>query len=661
MTDDYFSSDGGAQTSQSAGLYFTNLFAGSAINTKATTDADDWHQKSVFGANSPNETFTLTATDLDMLSALGWTINLKQQNFSASSGNWENPTNWANGYNPISPEDVVLGYTGAAAVTLSDDVTVNSISVVAGSSLLIDDGGLLTAANGTEVDPDDTDVLYSGNDGTITLVDDNSTLSVGGFFANIGSVEMEGFSTFSNSGIFDSIGALTLQGPGATAVFTGAVENSGSISVGVGAYLSLSGAVDNLGTITVGAQITDADGFGNLYLNGATTLNGGGEIDLGQLTISLSSDVVAPPGPGPINGHPVVNVTTGRIYGDDALVNDDAISGAGVISVGSLNNQADASINASIVGNSLWIQSSAISNEGELSAYAQTTLELGLLGVTTELSDSGQINIAAGAKLVIESSTSATGFGSINFNGAGGELTSADLGATGFFNDNAIVATASAQIGDAGLLSVNDLNLINDGSIVAENSGVKLTLNTGGNVIADPAGLLEAEDGAQLVIDSAVETGNPGIRPGGGAIKAAIIGPTGGTIEATSNGVVTIAASVSEGSGNSVPGQIVIDGGIVEFLTGSSDSVPIEFERRRRRAAGPLGRDRARRDRGGRRRRRVLGDGDFADRAPRSVRAASTSTPIRAPSTSPMSSTAARSPAMSPSPTPLRRAWSAFS
>ena len=168
-TTDYFSSDGGAQTSQDADLSFTNLFAGTVVNPDAETDADDWREDDVFGINNPGETFTLTSTDLDVMSALGWQINLKQQNFSASSGNWENPANWANGYNPISAEDVVIGYTNAAAATLSDDVTVNSISLVAGSSLLIDKGGSLTATNGTTVASDDTDVLYSGNDGPSPL------------------------------------------------------------------------------------------------------------------------------------------------------------------------------------------------------------------------------------------------------------------------------------------------------------------------------------------------------------------------------------------------------------------------------------------------------------------------------------------------------------
>ena len=249
---------------------------------------------------------------------------------------------------------------------------------------------------------------------------------------------IEGGATFSDSAGFDNIGALAIEGLGATANMTGAVDNSGSINVGVGASLSLSGVVQNTGTITIGAQFTNTATFGEVTLNGATTLDGGGAIGLGQITISFSSDIaVGPGGPGPVHGHPVANVSTGRIYGGDALVNDDAISGAGIISVGSLDNRASGSIGASIGGYSLLLQSSTISNEGELFADAQTTLELGLLSSTTELANSGQINIAAGADLVIEGNTSAAEFGSINFNGAGAALVSAGLGPTGFANQNA--------------------------------------------------------------------------------------------------------------------------------------------------------------------------------------------------------------------------------
>ena len=110
----------------------------------------------------------------------------------------------------------------------------------------------------------------------------------------------------------------------------------------------------------------------------------------------------------------------------------------------------------------------------------------------------------------------------INFNGAGAALTSDGLAPTSFTNDNAIIATASAQIGDESIKSVNDLMLIDHGAIIADGPGVTLTLNTGARTIADQGGLLEAENGAQLVLDSAVDTGVTGV----------LGGPNSGTIEA---------------------------------------------------------------------------------------------------------------------------------
>ena len=170
----YFSSDGGQQTSASAGLSFND--------DEIDGDPEDWRQQAVFGSNSPGETNTLVPTELDVMSALGWTVNLKQQVFTASAGNWENTSNWANGYNPIAAEDVALGNRDAAAVTLNADVTVNSISLNAVSSLLID-GGALVANDGTTINPADTSVVYSGNVGTITVADDG-LLTIGDYFNN---------------------------------------------------------------------------------------------------------------------------------------------------------------------------------------------------------------------------------------------------------------------------------------------------------------------------------------------------------------------------------------------------------------------------------------------------------------------------------------------
>ena len=57
---------------------------------------------------------TLTPTEVAVMNALGWKTSLQPQFFTASSGDWETFSNWNNGYNPISVEDVEIGYYAQA-------------------------------------------------------------------------------------------------------------------------------------------------------------------------------------------------------------------------------------------------------------------------------------------------------------------------------------------------------------------------------------------------------------------------------------------------------------------------------------------------------------------------------------------------------------------
>jgi len=532
-TADFFSSDGGVQTSAGANLAFTNQFDSPTNESDANADPDDWRQgDTVFGNPAiAGSTATLLPTELNVMSALGWTLSLKQQVFTASSGDWENPSNWIDGYNPISAEDAALG--NGAAATLSDTVTVNSISLGASSTLIVENGGSLIATNGTTANAADADIIYSGNDGTI--------------------------------------------------------------EVGVSASITLSGAVENLGTLALGAQVTNASGAGVLSLRGATTFFGGGAIDLGEIAVGVVADIAAAGGGGGGGGgHIVTDVTTGDISSQSALVNvDNTMSGAGIISAASFDNQARASAGASIASNALQIRSAEIANEGELFANSASTLTLGEDGASVALANSGQIDIAAGAHLsiagnltaalpatlpppvavdvAVAGSPTAAVSGSIELSGAGGALVSDDFGATTFTNAEAIVASASAQIGDAGLMPANDLTLVNTGSIVAEGSSAALTLNTGADNIVDRGGLIEAELGAQLTIDSGMQTGQ--FNPGG------VSPPPQSTIEAASGGVVDVDATIFDGAkfANNLNGRILVDGGTVDVAANVLLGVPVTF------------------------------------------------------------------------------------
>jgi hypothetical protein len=509
----FFSSNGGELTSQSAGLFFCNQFG--------PNDPDDWAQPGVFGTVNPGDTFTMVPTEFALMSALGWTS--QPQFFTASSGDWENSSNWNNGRAPFPAEDVEIGYYGlvGANATLSNgaNVTVDSITLNTHSSLTIEDGATLTATNGSAPNPADATGLAGGNEGTITVQD--------GFF-------------------------------------------------------EIGGTFENSGTLVIG----DGSGDGILRLIDNVTLDGGGAVNLGGISVGFSADVVKGPGPNPNPPPPVTFVGAGDITGARDLVNvDQTISGNGEISVAGLDNQANGKIGATIADYGLQIQfGSLLSNEGELFADAQATLFLDPTvagaGQTATLDNSGHIDLAAGADLEVTDNLTALGHGSIDFNGAGAALTSDGGDVTSFTNQSSIIATASAQIGDVGVKSVDDLTLINSGSIIAEGSGVTLTLATGANTIVGGGGLIEAETGAELTIDSPVKTATTqpilGGPPQPGSGNSPVIQST---IDAASGGVVNINAAIFDGAtgSNQVNGRILIDGGTVNVAAGVTIGVPVTF------------------------------------------------------------------------------------
>jgi hypothetical protein len=211
----------------------------------------------------------------------------------------------------------------------------------------------------------------------------------------------------------------------------------------------------------------------------------------------------------------------------------------------------------------------AASNEGVINVLADAALVMQSVNTGGgSLVNAGEINVAGDAGLQIADNFTFTGSGSINLEGVGAFIGSEGAKQQTLINESKILGEASQTFVGANSVNGDLMNLINRGTIEAFGIGSELTVTTGANVVEDAGGLLEASFSAQLVVDSVVATG---------ALSA---GAAGGTIEATDSGVVTIASSVSAGAGSpqgAAPGQIVINGGTVEFLAGSSDSIPIEF------------------------------------------------------------------------------------
>jgi len=253
----YFSSNGGATTSQSAGLSFNNQYSSPSTRVNKG-DPADWTQNAVFGSTGGGETLTLTQTELDVMEALGWNVSLPQEVFT-TSGNWETPTDWSDGFMPITPEDAFIGVLNAVTATLTSNVTVNSIGTNTISALEISDGAHLTATDGTVLNPADTFTWASGNLGAIEI-DVGSTLTIGNTFDNEGSTTV-GVILCSAGGN----GALDLNG---TVTLNGSSGSSGSGFVYLGQQSSTFQA-DSTGSIT-----------GGRLVNVNNTIVGGGTINL---------------------------------------------------------------------------------------------------------------------------------------------------------------------------------------------------------------------------------------------------------------------------------------------------------------------------------------------------------------------------------------------
>jgi hypothetical protein len=328
--------------------------------------------------------------------------------------------------------------------------------------------------------------------------------------------------------------------------------NAGTIDVDVGSQLTIGNTFQNSGAVNIGDMLDANGGNGALSLNGAVTLDGGGSVNVGEESSQFQAFST-----GSINGGGLTNV-------------DNTISGGGSILLGSFDNQSGGTVEATQPeGFSLQIGASSFSNEGTMTAQDRATLDLGQDGAYETLANSGTIDLQGEGALAISGNLAVTGGGNIAVNR--GDITSDARGADTLTNlSNIEEDLGSGQIGDVGVFNVNDLTFNNSGTVSVIGSGNTLTVNTGGNVIGDGNGTMEAANGANLVIDSNINTGVLFI-PGHPE--------SGGTIEAAPGGVVTVAGAVTGQVSNffSRPGQVLINGGTFDLLAGASDTDPINF------------------------------------------------------------------------------------
>jgi hypothetical protein len=581
-------------------------------------DTADWVQNNVFGSTGDGETLALTQTELEVMQALGWNLSLKQD-VATTSGSWETPTDWSTGSMPIEAQDV---YISAAAVSLDSNVIVNSIATAAGSALEIGDSTAttLTAVDGTTLNGKDSSFTATGNLGEI-LVYTGSTLQLGYVdesFDNAGTLTVG--KGAGGTGYLDIAGEIDLSGggtlnlgqTGSTGDILNAPTTTGDSLININNTISGSGLIelgetfDNQAAGLVNVESALQISAGTFTNEGGITVEAGARLDLGQdgTTQSLQesgSIAVLANSDLQISGNYTAS-GSGAIYlkGAGAEITSDGTAAtfvnAGIIEADNTTLIGDANLSftnsgslaVSLAGNVLTIDTGANSvvNTGTLSAVNGGTLaiasnltnqatvtaggisgtetttgtvELGLDGGTVSAANTGAIAVYADSDLAIRGNYTVSGSGDIALKGAGANITSDGLAPATFTNTSTIEALASGQIGDAGILSSNDLTFVNQGSVFALGSDVTLTLNTGANAINDAGGFIDAEDSATVFIDSNISTG------------------AGGTIEADSGSELAIYGKLS-GDGTlaaNTGALVVIDGGgsFAGAITGSSEVV----------------------------------------------------------------------------------------
>ena len=449
---------------------------------------------------------------------------------------------------------------GNANLAISGKLTVTGSGAIAltGAGAAITSDGLPT----TFTNDSSIDVAASGRigDGDLTFVNDGTvgttvsgvtlTISTGGNTVTNGSNGLIEAGTSPSSSFGATTGTVDLGQDGGT----GSMNNAGAIAIFANSDLAISGnyAITGSGTIQfkgAGADIT-SDGKALARFTNASTIEAfaSGQIgDKGIHTNDLTFDNSGTAGPSGSGVTLTINTGGNTVLNTGTLV----AANRGILAIiSNVNNQGTISAGTS-----------PSSSQGATTG----TVDLGSDGGTgsTANSGSGAIDVWGGSDLAISGAYTVTG-GSIGMKGAGADITSDGKAAATLTNASTINALASGQIGDEGIKASNDLTFVNKGTVLADGSGVTLTLNTGGNTINDGGGTLEAENGATLAIDSNVDTG--------------VASGTAGTIDAASGGTVILSAKVADGVlGPSVPGQVKIDGGVFDMLFGSSVTVPIEF------------------------------------------------------------------------------------
>ena len=240
-------------------------------------------------------------------------------------GDWEVPTNWIGSIAPVIGDNVLIPVNSTVSINLFEDV--NTVTLAAGSSLILNAGGLNLASDST------FDGTFTVSGGTFTT---NGTTTVNGNFNwNGGTIDGNGTGQLVTNGL----NTLT----GTTHNLANIIwNNNGSVNWNSGDIVQTAATLTNNGTFVANAGATlsldSSSGFANqniVNINADTTVSGAGSFqqNAGQLVITDATLTI--PTLTISNGEVIIN---GTVDGD--VSNDGVLSGSGTVT-GNVTNAGE--------------------------------------------------------------------------------------------------------------------------------------------------------------------------------------------------------------------------------------------------------------------------------------------------------------------------------
>ena len=356
------------------------------------------------------------------------------------TANWNTAGDWSGGVVPTPVANVTIGSGAGGTVTLSQDSTITSLTIGAGTStgytLQVNSGNTLTVASSpTSVTVNNSGTIALGGSlntlGTVT-VNSGGALDLSGgtvidaTLAGTGTMQTISGSSGTLHAVTISSGSTYVASNNATTNLFGTITNNGTIQFngggGANGFLNLTGAVILAGSGTV--AMTDNSGAGNAFFegNGQTLTNAGNTI-LGTGIIGNGSLAVV--NNATIDATPAGGTSALVLNGSGGITNTNLLeaTGTGTLQVNTTVNNAGGNItanNGTVQVDNATVKGGTLNtlNSGTMETIGTSTLD----GSTA----SGAVTISSGSTYMASNNAttdingSIVNKGTIQLNGGGG-------------------------------------------------------------------------------------------------------------------------------------------------------------------------------------------------------------------------------------------------